>query len=343
MLQRHEMSLPCLFILIALILVGCGNSTIATHTALNAATFSDVTKILQAEIDKKSINGAGLIIIKQHQAIYTQSFGVQKNENVLPLAGATTLMSATAIMTLVDEGKVQLDTPITQYLPQWPTDKAAITLRQLLSHTSGLPSEVDCMNKKINTLAQCEQEIAKLPLQAAPGSSFIYSSADYQVAGYIAEIVSGQPWNDFFSQRIGNPCKMQHSHYGGPNPRIANGAVSDLHDYSILLDLHLSGGLCGTTRVLSAQSVTEMQRDAISQKPIRFSPYTDGRHFGLGWWIDPVQGGATTEFSVSGSSGAIPWIDTKHNYGAFLLLRSQLPNGIALWNTIKPLINGHMG
>jgi hypothetical protein len=82
-----------------------------------------------------------------------------------------------------------------------------------------------------------------------------------------------------------------------------------------------------------------MQQDEVGTKPILISPYSDGRHYGMSWWLDPSSSGAVTELSDAGVFGSTAWIDLRRHYGAFLMSRSDWATGQALWNLVKPLIN----
>src|SRR5450759_1536934 len=116
-------------------------------------------------------------------------------------------------MSVVDEGRLSLDDHVIKYIPSFSGDKSSITIRQLLSHTSGLPadsglSSSGCLSDRFTTLATCADKIAAGPLIAAPGTEFNYGGVSMQVAGRVAEIVEARPWEEIFQQRIARPLAL---------------------------------------------------------------------------------------------------------------------------------------
>jgi CubicO group peptidase (beta-lactamase class C family) len=254
------------------------------------------------------------------------------------------------LLSLVRDGLLDLDMPVSNYLGSsisWPAAKAAITLRMLLNHTSGIPYSSPCLADSSSTLAACVQEIASTDLTFSPGTRFGYSGADYQVAGYIAQQVSGVAWNTLFRQRIGAPLGSNLS-WGDAtqNPRIAGGAVASTADYLRLLQMLLAGGLAadGSTRVLDAAQIQSLQSSQIDGLPVYYTPApaSAGLHgYSLGWWITDVAshpGSAGPELSGPGLLGSVPWLDFDRHYAAVLLTNSDTDTGAAIWGAIRPLI-----
>lgn len=313
--------------------------TTVIPTRIIQSRFDNITPILQSYIDRGILPGLSLLIIRPDKTVYTQAFGTFTTNTVVTIASALKMPSVVAIMTLIEQGKLALDDRVNRYLPYWPPDKSAITIRQLLSHISGLPSYPSCVYDSTTTLDKCTRIIAQLPLQSPPGKEFNYGGGDYQVAGRIAEVISGKSWAQFFQQQIGIPCGRSQFTYGDTqNPRIGGSASLDLQDYALLLLLRLNGGFCRAHHILSQSALEEMRKDQIGTTQIGYSPYPDGRHYGLGWWIDPSQDNAATEFSDAGAFGSIPWIDLGRNYGAILLTQTDWQIGQMIWNQVNPII-----
>ena len=129
---------------------------------------------------------------------YTRAGGNLGSNARVALASASKGPAALVLLSLVRDGLLDLDMPVSAYLGSsisWPAAKAAITLRMLLDHTSGIPYSSTCLADTATTLAACTQEIADTALVFSPGTRFGYSGAGYQVAGYIAQQVSGVAWN----------------------------------------------------------------------------------------------------------------------------------------------------
>lgn len=327
-----------------------GAGTDAPAGACAAIDFASVATKL-GELVPGAADGADLGIVRAGcPGAWRQASGSFTTSTAVPIASASKMPSATAILTLVDAGKLGLDEPIGRYLPDWPADKAAITTRMLLSHTSGLRGQVPCLSADDVTLDACVRQIAATTLDAAPGKAFIYGGADYQVAGRIAEIVSGKSWHAFFASAVAEPCGLHTFTYApaaysplgsDTNPRIAGGAASNVDDYLALLRMHLDNGLCGSTRVLSAASVAEMRRDQGAGLECRESPYgRNNCHYGLGWWINPPTGaGAARTWGDAGALGATPWIDPSRGYGALLLIRKSFMVGQQIVDQLQPLVD----
>jgi CubicO group peptidase (beta-lactamase class C family) len=281
----------------------------------------------------------------------------------VPLNSASKMPSAAAILTLVDGLRLNLDLPVTTYLllggVVWPLDKVGITMRMLLDHTSGLPGLSDrtspaCLGRQTSTtLRQCVIDISKLDLVSQPGAEFNYGGADYQVAGYIATLLSGQDWQPFFDGAIGQPLGLGSFSYGDAattNPRIAGGASSNTADYAKILQMVQNGGQFAGKRVLSAAMVAQLEKNQIQGKPVAFTPFPEGQAqfypgYGFGLWISAPSlypGSPGPEFSDPGLDGSTPWIDNGLHYGAALLIQQDPATGLDMWNAARPIIIGQL-
>lgn len=322
--------------------------------------FSNVTAYLQSQISS-SLPGLSLIIAAPNSVLYEQPFGDYTLGTVAPYRSSSKMLVAAAVMTLVDQGKIALDTPVTAYLPPsiWPghlnDGKANITMRELLSHTAGFingihNSRLACWSNKNIPLDRCVQEIVNIPLEAQPGTAFAYGDWDYQVAGAVVEHVlgqtwapgSGSSWDQFFQSAIALPCGITSITWGHvPNPWIAGDGSGNLGDYAKVLHMTLNGGACGAAQVLSSSSVQQMQQDETNGLIINFSPFPPTWHYGFGWWLDAnASGGATVEYSDLGGSGTIPWLRKDLQYGAFVLMdQPSTQETSSIWTTIDPMIN----
>jgi len=299
-----------------------------------------------------TVPGLTLQITRHGKIIYSQAFGNQTVNSILPIASSTKMPSALAILTLVDEGRLDLDAPISTYLSNGyatiPADKATITTRMLLNHTSGLAPS-DCLNDQATTtLKQCVQEILNSPLGFAPGTKFAYGGSSFQVAGGVVEAITGMSWNQFFAQKVANPLNLTRFTYTNTqNPRIAGGASSDVGDYNRIIQTYLSGGVYGDTRILSRAMYYEMQTDQKRDLPVVNSPGgTTLTGYSFGWWhssaaylqSQPSPQTPGLELSDQGAFGCTPWVDLNYNYTAVLLIYDRTSTGTTIWNAIRPLI-----
>jgi CubicO group peptidase (beta-lactamase class C family) len=171
-------------------------------------------------------------------------------------------LSAATIMTLVDDGRIDLDAPLSRYLPDLGLRKGWITIRQLLSHTSGYTPRARLRGRMPRGPGGRIGPVARYaPLVAHPGTRFCYGSASFQVAGQVAERVTGQRWNEIFDERIARPCGLIDTRFPAAHPQLAAGAVSTAADYATFVEMFRLGGVAPNgRRVLSAAAVDEMRR-----------------------------------------------------------------------------------
>lgn len=305
------------------------------------ADIPPVTNLIQNAVRSDRLRGAVLLLLKNNQVIYQKAFGDYSVNTVVPIASASKWISASVIMTLVDEGRIGLDEPISKYLPNFTGEKSTITLRQLLSHTSGLPSEHRCLSDSSTTLAECVEQISQVRLRAAPGTQFRYGGVSFQVAGRVAEVVSGKSWNTLFEEKIKAPLNMVNTSYGNTeNPRIAGGASSTVQDYANLLQMHLNKGQFNGKQVLSTTAIDEMERDQTSEIPVAYTPMPDTRHYGLGEWLDSVgRNGKAVQLSSQGAFGFSPWMDRQRNLIGVFLVNNRLRNVYSLVQDMQQAVD----
>ncbi len=309
--------------------------------------FSAVDKILEETAPR--LGGAALILIKDGKVIYRKAFGPYSVDKVVPIASASKWLSGAVIMSLVDEGKLSLDDPVSKYLPEFTDEKSSITVRQLFSHTSGLPPEAPCRNNKRTTLESCAREIARLNLRSAPGEEFFYGGVSMHAGGRIAEVVSGKTWNQLFVDKLASPLGMSNTDfyaYGETaNPRPEGDARSSADDYGRFLQMLLSGGEFGGQKVLSLQSVTEMHRDqtrgariayTIYEKHADLDPALPHARYGVGAWREKAdENGDLLEASSQGALGFSPWIDVRRNLAGVFSVQSSFSRVMPTYLKIK--------
>ena len=296
--------------------------------------------------------GAGLVVAAGDTVVYSRDgdnvvdWGTGLDE-VVPIASASKLVSATVLMAMVEDGQLDLDASVADYLEEapfeWPAENYEVTLRTLLSHTSGLRPH-DCVNDTGTTLEACARAIAGQTLVTEPGTTFSYGGTSYQLAGYIAELVSGLSWAQLVDLFVAGPADMPTLTFGTTeNPRIGGGAVTSANDYLHLLQAHLAEGRYGDQTVLLPSSVAEMQTDLIAGLPVAASPgaqyQLDG--YGLAWWIrnDCARPGtAGPELSDPGLTGFIGIIDPSINQAVVVTTTRGLPTGEGLYRQARPHI-----
>ncbi|USX56383.1 serine hydrolase [Lentzea sp. HUAS12] len=323
------------------ILVGAAMATALTVLSTAFAGASTVGT-LDALVDQA---GAGMVVARGAETVYSHDGGTGVDQ-VVPLASGSKLVAATTMMALVDQGLLALDTPVAMYLRNspvsWPQNKNAITLRMLLSHTAGIP-ENRCISGAA-TLLDCARDIASAPLNDIPGTAFSYGGTGYQLAGYLAEHVTGQRWQELVRRYVAAPAEMPTLAFDtSANPRIAGGAKASARDYLHLLQAHLADGVYRGAQLLSADSVREMRVNAVAGAAVRVSPgrrhHLDG--YGLAWWIrEPCArpGSDGPELSDPGAFGFIGLIDPSLGQATVITMRQNLEVGENLYRQARPHI-----
>lgn len=182
------------------------------------ATPDSVGDYVRGEMQKQHIPGLSLLVAKNGQIVRAEGFGLANVELHVPVKPETVFQSgsvgkqftATAVMMLVEEGKVALDDPLTKYFPDAPPAWKEVTVRELLSHTAGF---TDYPEKFDFRKDWAEDELLKvvegLPLAYPPGTKWDYSNLGYLTLGILIHRVTGEFYGDFLQQRIFQPLEMK--------------------------------------------------------------------------------------------------------------------------------------
>ena len=196
-----------------------------------AASNKEIDALLSAAT-KPDEPGLAAVVKKDGQVIFERGYGVRKlgtAEKIdaatnFRLASVTKEFTAMAIMLLVKDGKVRYDQRLTEIFPEFPAYGKNITVRNLLTHTGGLPDYEELMDREEKTNGprwsaehqiQDDEVLALLEGQSegkfAPGTGWTYSNSGYVVLGLIVAKASGMPYRDFLQKRIFDPAGMKHS------------------------------------------------------------------------------------------------------------------------------------
>ncbi|MEI6512198.1 MAG: serine hydrolase [bacterium] len=178
-----------------------------------------LNELMKQGIADEAFPGAVCAIVKPNQVILREAWGLADPESKTPaaidtiydIASLTKPITVTAVGLLIERGKLCLDQMVTYWLPE-AEHLAAVTLRQLITHTSGLPSWKDYFQVGRNKKAILEAVYAT-PLEAMPGQRYCYSDVGYILLGAIIETVVRQPLNDFLRQNLFEPLGMNDTSY----------------------------------------------------------------------------------------------------------------------------------
>jgi CubicO group peptidase (beta-lactamase class C family) len=191
--------------------------------AENSAHPDKIDEYINREMAARHVPGLAFAVIENGRVLREGAYGLANVETgsrvgidgVFELASVTKPITAVAVMMLVEQKKLALDDPVGKYLAEVPAAWREITVRELLSHTSGLREYglVKCDGSELLDISTRQQfeDLIKSPLLFAPGTGTQYSDSGYFILGMIIESVSGQSYKDFLQQRIFGPLEMQHT------------------------------------------------------------------------------------------------------------------------------------
>jgi CubicO group peptidase (beta-lactamase class C family) len=190
----------------------------AQGTSASDDVSKPVSDYVQSEMQCQHIPGLALLVSRGGKIVQAQGFGLANVELQVPVKPETVFQSgsvgkqftATAVMMLVEEGKVRLDDPLTKYFPDAPASWKEVTVRELLSHTAGFGDYPEKFNfRKDWTEDQELKLVESIPLAYPPGTKWDYSNLGYLTLGILIHRVTGEFYGDFLQQRIFHPLDMQ--------------------------------------------------------------------------------------------------------------------------------------
>jgi len=298
--------------------------------------FEPLMRDIARRVEAAGLPGASLLVLQDGELVQQEAVGAYSLTNVVPIASASKWLAGATIMSLVDDGLIDLDEPIGTYLPEVDGPQAAITMRQLVAFTSGVEYDerIPCYSDLSMTLAECNEVILDLPLLGRPGTGYRYTGTHLHVAAGVVEAVTGQPWEEVFQERIGEPLGMHDTTFipeqrastaSDAHPQPAGSAASTLGDYGRFLEMLVHDGVAPDgTRLLSSEAVAEMSVDqtgdarfvsAAAHRKAAETPY------GVAHWLDYVddEGRALVE-SSPGAFGFRPWIDHVNDIAGVYLI-----------------------
>lgn len=195
--------------------------------ASSARAVDEVDRYVETQMRSLHIPGISLAIVRDGRVIKAKGYGyanVELNapatkETVYEIGSITKQFTAVAVMMLVEEGKISLDEKITKYFADAPATWNEITVRHLLSHTSGIQNHVavpgfmgifktNLLGETTPTSAEIVKEFFKLPQEFQPGETWAYDNGGYILLGLIIEKTSGKPYFQFLDERIFKPLGM---------------------------------------------------------------------------------------------------------------------------------------
>lgn len=329
------------------------------------ANASSIADALQPFVENGELAGAVALVASKDKVLAIEAVGfadratqrVMKSDALFWIASQSKPITATAVMMLVDDGKLDLDAPVKKYLPEFKGQQLAdgkdadgkpilkapahpITVREILSHTSGLPFKSKAEEPTLDGLAlrDAVASYAKTPITFEPGTKYTYSNAGINTAARLIEVITGQSYEVFMDTRLFKPLGMKDTTFWPtkeqltrlamphkPNaaktgletttisqlhyplderakryPMPAGGLFSTATDVTKFCQMVLNGGELNGKRYLSAKAVKEMTS--------RQTPASLKENYGLGWSAGPTfgHGGAlATNMTIDPARGLI--------------------------------------
>lgn len=287
-----------------------------------------------------------------------------RRETVFDLASVSKLFTALAAVQLIERGRIGLEAPVARYLPQFAQNgKDEVTIRELLTHTSGLPAW-DALYSKYDTPAERIAAVYAIGLEDPPGTAYTYSDLGLMALGKVIEEVSGRPLDAYVAKNITGPLGMTDTGFNPPRSQqhriaateyqpwtgrgVIRGSVHDenawsldgvaghagvfstAHDLAVLAQTMLNGGRYGNARILRPDSVRRLLTN--------FNEDFPGDEHGLGfelsqrWYMDAMSSPVTA--GHTGYTGTSLVIDPLSH--SFVILLTNRVHPTREWGSNNP-------
>jgi len=297
-----------------LLLAACA---VQAQNAISAA----VSDYVKSEMERQHIPGLSLLVVRAGKIVLAEGFGLANVELRVPVKPETVFQSgsvgkqftATAVMMLVEEGKVGLDDPLTKYFTDAPATWKEVTVRELLSHTAGFGDYPKDFNfRKDWTEGEELKLIESIPLSYPPGTKWAYSNFGYVTLGILIHRVTGEFYGDFLQQRIFQPLGMQSTRIISEADIVPNRAAgyqlvkgelknqewvspvvnttADGSLYFSILDLAKWDAALYTEKLLKHSSLDLMWTPAKLKTGQANNGRPNAGNYGFGWFIDQRSG-----------------------------------------------------
>ncbi len=311
---------------------------------------------LTTAVEAGTIPGAAIQLAQRGHFLAPKAFGTMRSEQttqpdtIFLTASVTKPMTVTAVMMLVERGALLLDDPVHTFIPEFGNrGKETVTVRHLMTHTSGLPDMLPnniALRKAHAPLAEFYRQMFDLTLDFAPGSHIQYQSCGTAMLAVIVERLSGTSLPEFLHRELFAPLGMNDTALGLrdlPQERIAHvnvaddlraadwnwntpywwhlgvpwgGMFSTVHDMARCCQMFLNGGELDGVRILSPTTVAAMTRDQTASMSLIPAEERYHQAWGLGWRQMPTRawsyGGnllSPGSYGHGGATGTVVWVD----------------------------------
>jgi CubicO group peptidase (beta-lactamase class C family) len=234
-----------------------------------AETVARLDSLSQAFVSNGEAPGLAIFVLRGADTLLLRGYGYANLEDSVPvtprsvfrIGSLTKQFTAAAVMQLVEERRIALDDAIQRFLPSYLTHGHRVTIRHLLTHTSGIPSYTSLDQHDVNRAMPADSLIAVFsqePFDFAPGGEYRYNNSGYFLLGLILEQVMEQPYNQIVETRLAAPLGLTDTRYAFVEPIIPRraagyepegGAFANA-EYNAMTQPFAAGGLCSTVQDL---------------------------------------------------------------------------------------------
>lgn len=359
--DRYPFRILCCILLIAGYFVQSSSAEVS-HPRKTSQSFSDLDAIVQDAVDQGKMPGAVVIVGHNGRIVYRKAFGSRSIEptrepmtvdTIFDLASLTKcIATTTAVMQLIETGRVRLNDPVNAYLPGFSQNgKGQITVRELFTHYSGLAPDLDLKQPWQGRDTALKMAMESTPVNP-PGTRFVYSDINFETLGFLVEKVSGMPLNEYAEKKIFTPLGMNHTRFLPPVEWLPQIAPTEYDENGKMLrgivhdpTARRMGGVAGHAGLFStaddlakfAQQLLGghaiLSRVAIEKMSTPQQPANAASLRGLGWDIDSPFASNRGEllpvgsFGHTGFTGTSLWIDPTTDTYIILLTNAVHPIG----------------
>lgn len=366
----------------------------AELNGISADTLQLATQKLQEYIDSSKFAGISALIYKDGEKVYRENFGKagenqpMEDQTIFRIFSMTKPITAAALMTLYDQGKFGLDDKVAEYIPEFTETQVynpetqslepqqnELTIRHLLTHTSGIPygwdqnAYVDSLYRVMGaggwdgTIGEKVKIMASLPLKHQPGTKWEYGLS-IDVAGYLVEVLSGMPLDEYMKAVIFDPLGMDDTGFYAPEDKhgrlaglysrqsgslepakggmsqafkspvtlFAGGAglVSTMDDYLDFCKMLLNGGELNGKRVLSEEAVQLILTNQLPEE----TTYEENMGYGLAGGVNLING----EYGWAGAASTKFWINPQQKM-VVITMAQLMPADYSYADTFKKIVD----
>ncbi|MFT4018449.1 MAG: serine hydrolase, partial [Agriterribacter sp.] len=255
--------------------------------------------------------------------------------------------------TYIEENKLTLDTRVNKLIPILAKYmKGYITLKQSLTHTTGLEGEKTGIGKlapkmKFESLEEEMEHFAKKKeIVTNPGTEFYYSNVGMDIAGRMMEVISKKTFDRIIAEKILRPLKMRNTTFFNDNMSVnpSTSAQTTANDYINFLAMLLNNGTFEGKKILSDKAIEALSTPQFPELPVKYTPKgTEGLHYSFGAWLMEEEAGKGTVIASPSLGGSWPFIDRKNNYAAILLVKPSNNDNKEMYIKFKAAVDEALG